>query len=319
MTDGAVEDRWRDLRRGLLTVYVILLLWSIFVWGLPIDRLLVLTWMGVAFALGAVGRPLADLRQTFRDWLALVAIYIAYDYSRGMADQFGLPVSYSLPRLDQALFLGRNPNITLQWHLMKPDVRWYDVAGSVIYMTHFVLPVVPLALLRVRNRTEWQQYLRRFAFLLYGSVAVFAVFPTAPPWMAARDGVTGPVSRITGRGWLELNLRTISKTIDRGAAVMNPVAAFPSLHSACALLITLWLVRNRSWKVRLLSLVYPVSMVVTLVYFGEHYVVDAVAGWLMVGLAWLAADWWENRRGHPSPAFSVRSELARLTGRSRTA
>ena len=128
-----------------------------------------------------------------------------------------------------------------------------------------------------------------------------------------------PISRITGRGWWELNLKTISKTIDRGAAVMNPVAAFPSLHSACALLITLWLTRNSSWKVRSAALLYPVAMVVTLVYFGEHYVIDAIAGWLMVGLAWFAADWWENRRGHVSPAFAIRSELARLTGRSRTA
>lgn len=314
-TEVLAPDRWRDLRRALLTAYTIALLWSIFVWGLPIDRLLVLTWMGAAFGLGAVGRPAADLRRTFRDWLALVAIYIAYDYSRGMADQFGLPVNYSLPAVDRFLFLGRDPNVSMQWHFMKPDVRWYDVLGSIIYMTHFVLPVVPLALLRVRNRIEWQQYLRRFAFLLYGSVAIFAVFPTAPPWMAAKHGVMPPISRITGRGWWELHLKTISKTIDRGAAVMNSVAAFPSLHAACALLITLWLTRNKSWRLRTLALAYPVAMVFTLVYFGEHYVVDALAGWVMVGLAWFAADWWENRRGYESPAFSVRNALARLTAR----
>lgn len=319
MEAALVEDRWRAVRRSLLTAYTVVLLWSIFVWGLPIDRLLVLTWMAVAFGLGTVGRSMADVKQAARDWFALVAIYIIYDYSRGMADQLGIGVSFVLPRIDKALFLGRDPNVYLQWHLKKPDVRWYDVLGSIIYMTHFVLPVVPLALLRVRNRTEWQQYVRRFAFLLYGSVAVFMVFPTAPPWMAAKEGITEPISRITGRGWWELNLHTISKTIDRGAAVMNPVAAFPSLHAACALLVTLWLTRNTSWWVRSAALLYPVAMVFTLVYFGEHYVIDAVAGWAMVGLAWAAADWWEKRRGHASPAFSVRNELARLNVLSRRA
>ena len=313
------QDRWLLLRRGLLTAYSIALLWSIFVWGLPIDRLLVLTWMAVAFGLSTVGRSLADVRQAGRDWLGLVAIYIAYDYSRGMADQLGIGVSYVLPKIDKFLFLGRDPNVFLQWHLMKPDVRWYDVLGSIIYMTHFVLPVVPLALLRVRNRTEWQQYVRRFAFLLYGSVAVFMVFPTAPPWMAAKAGVTQPIARITGRGWWELNLKTVSKTIDRGAAVMNSVAAFPSLHAGCALLITLWLTRNKSWRVRSVALLYPVAMIFTLVYFGEHYVIDAIAGWVMVGLAWAAADWWEKRRGHASPAFNVGNEFARLSARSRRA
>lgn len=313
------QDRVPGLRRALLVTYSCALLWSIFVWGMPIDRLLVLTWMGVAFGLGTVGRSFDEVKTAFRDWLALVAIYMAYDYSRGMADQFGMKVSYVLPAVDKFIFLGHNPNISMQWHFMKPDVRWWDVLGSVIYMTHFVLPVVPLALLRVRNRSEWQQYLRRFALTLYTSVVIFVIFPTAPPWMAARDGYTGSIVRGTGRGWWELHLKTISKTIDRGAAVMNSVAAFPSLHAGCAFLVTLWLCRNTSWKVRSIALVYPVSMILTLVYFGEHYFIDTVAGWAVVLLAWWVADLWESRRGHESPAFSVRNELARLNVRSRRA
>ena len=318
-TDLQTTDRLPVLRRALLTAYTVALVWSIFVWGIPIDRLLVLTWMGVAFGLGTVGRSFADVKQALRDWTALVAIYIAYDYSRGMADQLGMKVSYVLPSIDRFLFLGRDPNVFMQWHFMKPDVRWWDVAGSVVYMTHFVLPVVPLALLRVRNRVQWQQYLRRFALTLYVSVAVFVVFPTAPPWMAARDGYMDSIVRGTGRGWWELHLKTVSKTIDRGAAVMNPVAAFPSLHAGCALLVTLWLCRNKSWKVRSIALAYPVAMILALVYFGEHYFVDAAAGWLVVLLAWWIADTWEERRGYESPAFSVRNALARLTSRSRTA
>jgi hypothetical protein len=139
------EDRWRDLRRFLLFAYSAVLLWSIFVWGLPIDRLLVLTWMGVAFGLGAIGRSRADVKQMAKDWVALVVVYIVYDYSRGTADQLGIPVNYTLPgQLDRILFLGRNPNVALQWRLYDPgDVKWYDVLGSIIYMTHFVLPVVP--------------------------------------------------------------------------------------------------------------------------------------------------------------------------------
>ena len=312
-------DRIPVVRRALLGTYVVALLWSIFVWGIPIDRLLVLTWMGVAFGLGTVGRSFGDVKQALRDWVALVAIYIAYDYSRGMADQLGRPVSYVLPAIDRFIFLGRDPNVSMQWHFMKPDVRWWDVLGSVVYMTHFVLPVVPLALLRVRSRTEWQQYLRRFALTLYVSVAIFVVFPTAPPWMAARDGHIDSIVRGTGRGWWELHLKTISKTIDRGAAVMNPVAAFPSLHAGCALLITLWLCRNKSWRVRSVALAYPVMMILALVYFGEHYFVDAVAGWAVVLFAWWIADTWEARRGLASPAFSVRNELARLNVRSRRA
>jgi membrane-associated phospholipid phosphatase len=36
-------------------------------------------------------------------------------------------------------------------------------------------------------------------------------------------------------------------------------------------------------------------MALTLVYFGEHYVVDCVAGWAVVLIAWKIADRWEAR------------------------
>ena len=297
------DGKWADIRRALLVAYTVALVWSVFVWGIPIDRLLVLTWMAVAFGLGTVGRPLAEVKQTARDWVALVAVYIAYDYSRGMADQLGRPVNYTwLAKADRFIFLGRDPNVFMQWHFYDPgDVKWYDVVGSIVYMTHFVFPVVPLALLRVRNRTAWLQYLRRFALTLYIAVVCFVVFPAAPPWMSAKAGYTQPVARITGRGWWELNLKTISKTLDRGAAVMNSVAAMPSLHSGCALLITLWVTRNLPWRRRAPFLLFPLVMATTLVYFGEHYFVDAVAGWLLVVAAWNIAQWWEKRKGLPSP------------------
>ena len=191
----AAVDRWGGVRRALLITYSGALLWSIFVWGIPIDRLLVLTWMAVAFGLSTVGRSFAEVKQTGRDWLALVAIYITYDYSRGLADQLGVGVNYTLlQNLDRILFIDHNPNVWLQWRLYTPgDVRWYDVGGAIVYMTHFILPVVPLALLRVRNRTAWLQYVRRFAITLYVAVGMFVVFPAAPPWMVSLP--TSPSSR----------------------------------------------------------------------------------------------------------------------------
>ena len=301
------RDRWAVVRRALLVTYSVALLWSIFVWGIPIDRLLVLTWMAVAFGLSAVGRSAVEVKQTARDWVGLVAIYLAYDYSRGLADQLGVGVNYTLlQNLDRVLFLDRNPNLWLQWRLYTPgDVKWYDVGGAIVYMSHFVLPVVPLALLRVRNRVAWLQYVRRFAITLYVSVGVFIVFPAAPPWMVSQLGIGPQISRITGRGWWELNLKTISKTIDRGAAVLNPVAAMPSLHSGLALLVDLWFTRNYSWRVRSVALLFPLAMAVTLMYFGEHFFVDALAGWAVVLLAWWISDRWEARKGWESPSFRV--------------
>jgi membrane-associated phospholipid phosphatase len=38
-------------------------------------------------------------------------------------------------------------------------------------------------------------------------------------------------------------------------------------------------------------------MALCLVYFGEHYVADILAGWLYVGFAFWISSKWENRNG----------------------
>lgn len=291
------DERSALVRRALLLAYGAVFLWSLVVNGIPVDRLAVLAWMLAAFIIAGFGRSRDEMRLMVRDWIALVVIYMIYDYSRGTADQLGIGVNYTLPRdVDRFMFLGRDPNVWMQSLLLRSDVRWYDVGGSIIYMLHFVLPVIPLAMLRVRNRVEWLRYVRRFALTLYIAVGCFIVFPSAPPWMAARDGYLKPVYRITGRGWWELNLKTVSKTLDRGAAVLNSVAAMPSLHAGMSMLVALWFTRNSPRWVRIIAMSYPVAMMFTLVYFGEHWVIDCFVGWLVVFAAFAIADRWEKRR-----------------------
>jgi membrane-associated phospholipid phosphatase len=59
----------------------------------------------------------------------------------------------------------------------------------------------------------------------------------------------------------------------------------PSLHAGTALLVALflWPMASSLWRAALLG--YVMMMAVALVYTGEHYVVDVVAGWLTAALA----------------------------------
>ncbi len=295
-------DTSTSLRRVGLVAYFAVFLYSIFEYGIPVDRIAVLLWMLGAFLVASIGRSRTDIAQMIRDWLVLVAIYMAYDYSRGTADQWGIGVNYTLLRdIDRLLFFGNDPGVWLQKHLLKSDPRWYDVGGAIVYMLHFVLPVVPLAALRVRQRTEWIRYVRRFSLTLGIAVSVFILFPAAPPWMSAEKGYFPPIQRITGRGWWELNLKTVSKTLDRGAAVLNAVAAMPSLHAGLSLLAALWFTRNARQWIRVVAMLYPIAMTTALVYFGEHYVVDCLFGFAVVTVAWKLADAWETKRATALP------------------
>jgi len=285
------------LRQVGLVAYFAVFLVSIVKFGIPVDRIAVLLWMLGAFLVASIGRSRIDIMHMVRDWLVLVAVYMAYDYSRGTADQWGIGVNYTLLRdIDRFIFFGNDPGVWLQKHLLKSDPRWYDVGGAIVYMMHFVLPVVPLAALRVRQRTEWIRYVRRFSLALGIAVFVFIVFPAAPPWMSSEKGYFPPIQRITGRGWWELNLKTVSKTLDRGAAVLNAVAAMPSLHAGLSLLTALWFTRNASRRLRTMTMLYPLAMSTALVYFGEHYVIDCILGFAVVLIAWKIADRWETRQ-----------------------
>jgi membrane-associated phospholipid phosphatase len=84
--------------------------------------------------------------------------------------------------------------------------------------------------------------------------------------------------------------------LDRGAAVLNAVAAMPSLHAGLSLLAVMWFTRNTRTWVRIASLSYPIAMSAALVYFGEHYVIDCLIGFAVVVTAWKLVDVWEARR-----------------------
>jgi membrane-associated phospholipid phosphatase len=129
---------------------------------------------------------------------------------------------------------------------------------------------------------------------------MFIMLPTAPPWMAAggrnRVGLDldalPPLSRHTGAGWRHVGLGSFVEAWDTGRDWANQVAALPSLHSAFALFVVVffWPWIGNRW-VRVATLAYPLAMAIALAYFAEHYIVDALVGWLLVG----ASFWLWNR------------------------
>ncbi len=287
-----------SVRHVLTAIYSLIFLWSAKQFGLPVDRIAVVVWLLGALVCGTFGKPLREQLAMVRDWAILVGLLFAYEYSRGIADQLGTRVHMTAIRdVDRFLFFGNDPNVWVQSHFnISNKVSWYEFPLAVVYMTHFVFPVLVAVTLWLQNRNEWSRYLRRFALLLGSGVATYILFPVAPPWMAARDGYMDRIARITARGWRKMGLSTVSEVFERGKEITNPVAALPSLHAAFSLLVVVFFFKWMSTPWRIFALILPLSMAFALVYFGEHYVTDILLGWLYVGAASYVATRYEQKK-----------------------
>ena len=229
-------------------------------------------------------------------WSPLSVILVAYWVARWVSAPLGTGEGADTNRLgfglhiagparaDEEVF-GAIPSVWLQERLVDGSPHWYDGAAALVYVTHFIsIPLVTgLVWFCLRDRfKEWVAAVLTLS--LVGTVG-YVLYPAAPPWLASDRDEIGTIARISSLGWDCWHLGAVGRLTDLGQAGSNPVAAMPSLHAGAALLVALffWPSVNALGRVALLA--YAVAMAVTLVYTGEHYVVDVAAGWGVAGCA----------------------------------
>jgi membrane-associated phospholipid phosphatase len=219
-------------------------------------------------------------------WGFVMAHEVPYDDPAALRER--LRIHYPI-RLDRALGGGELPNARLQRALADPeDPTALDRALSMVHWAWFLVPHASLLYVLVRDPERFPRAARQMAATYdLGCAAYFAV-PTAPPWWAAENGyATERVrrlmidvgERVWGRVWPHLY----------DSLGGNPWAAMPSLHFATSAMAALLLGETGrgagagAWS-------YTLALGFALVYLGEHYVSDLVAGAALVAAV---------RRGEP--------------------
>lgn len=316
-----------------LAVWAIVFGYDLAVNGIPYWRSDLLLWLCLGLLAWSIGKR--NVLTVVIDFVPFAAVLVVYDYLRGISDTLGMPTWWH-PQvdIDKFLFFGTEPTVWLQAHLRYPTVRWWDVLVAFCYISFFFLPYVTAAALWLRSRADFYRWTLRFVPLSFLAFAFFALIPTAPPWAAARctafevrdhpddptcmdlgysrtdGGLLGPmthnrsgtpswIEQIATRGLDNLHLHFASQVIQAGRISVDSVAAVPSLHAGGILLFTLfmWGRVNKWWRPVLVA--YPLFMGFTLVYAGEHYVSDVLAGWVCAVGVHLAAsriERWRNAR-----------------------
>jgi membrane-associated phospholipid phosphatase len=109
----------------------------------------------------------------------------------------------------------------------------------------------------------------------YAGLAVSFLVPTAPPWLAGQLHELPFVHRVVQDVISGFDPELYRQGYE--IAGTNPVAAMPSLHMAitAVVVITAWRLSRRAG---LVATLYGAAMAFSLVYTGEHYALDVVAG-----------------------------------------
>ncbi|WP_052443296.1 phosphatase PAP2 family protein [Streptacidiphilus neutrinimicus] len=158
---------------------------------------------------------------------------------------------------------------------------WLGVPADFIYASlHYA--ITPLVLVWMfRSRRAHYAFARTWLVLATGLGLIgFVFFPTAPPRLLSDpDGFLDLMAQHADLGWWGG-----SGSAPKGLGDMtNDFAAMPSLHFGWALWCGLLIFRHarRRW-VRALGLLYPVLIMVVVMGTANHYLLDCVAGGLVV-------------------------------------
>jgi hypothetical protein len=154
-----------------------------------------------------------------------------------------------------------------------------DLANLVYIGLHWPLIAAVAIWLHARHPTRYVHY--RNAMLLSGAVGliIFATWPVAPPRLADPLFIDTVVER------------SDASRVMQPPQLTNQYAAMPSLHLGWNLLIAVALIReSRHLAVRIAGWLTPVAMFLAMVMTANHYILDGVAGVVIVALALIAVE-----------------------------
>ncbi|MGA5818785.1 phosphatase PAP2 family protein [Kitasatospora sp. NPDC094028] len=291
---------WSRLRWLAWPLYLAGFGWFLGTQGLAFANDVVFLWLIGALLTAAVhsGHGPRGFLLVLRDWVPVMAVVWAYSLLRGYgAHTPWAPHWRPQLRADDLLGLGETWTVRLQHALYTPgSPHWYDYAAVGVYLSHFFVVFVLLAVLWRRAHHRFRQLLACYLTLTFAGFATYLLFPADPPWLVAQQGHLPQLTRVVWETISVSGLPQADSLLENGSQFANDVAAMPSLHSAypAMLLFFFWPTAGR--RLRALLVAYPLAMAITLVYGAEHFIVDVFAGWAYAAVVVFGLRWLRTRR-----------------------
>ncbi|HEY7296102.1 MAG TPA: phosphatase PAP2 family protein [Dehalococcoidia bacterium] len=238
-----------------------------------------------------------------RDWTPFLMLTIGYLALPGLTPGLQQRAHVGFPiTVDRWIGRGELPTTRLQAALWQGGrLQWYDYAASVLYLLHFVVPLLLAYLFWHWRRPLYVRFVRAYLVLMYTGFTIYLLYPMAPPWWASDLGRIPRVAPVLSL----VHWKGIGNPIGllTGTFQPDPVAAMPSMHAAFSMLVGLVLCSLRprwGW----IALLYPLAMSTAVLYTGDHYAVDILVGWLFAVVAF-GLVWRRRKHGATRPVSAV--------------
>jgi membrane-associated phospholipid phosphatase len=294
-----VMRRPRAILVGSLAYLV--LIFSVMLWrGISIEpEWVVLSLLVIAIALGRAVTFVVD-------WGPFLVLFFAYEAMRGFAAKTGF-APHDLSGLERFVFGGTLPTLTLQHAFYDPNqLRPQDLLATFFYLMHFPLPILVGFVFWLRSRDHYHRFVAALLLMAFLSFVTYLFWPSAPPWYQFAPERVAPdqvvhkilnetVAKLWGASYFVSPLYTHLNP--------NQFAAFPSLHAAFPALAALYAwSRYRALSIALV--LWTLAVMASIVYLGEHYIVDALDGLIYVAVATVAVEGfmrWRQKRIDEAP------------------
>jgi membrane-associated phospholipid phosphatase len=236
----------------------------------------------------ALAQPRSPLRDAGIYALQMWAYFAHYDMPDDDPEALMRRVRVDYPiRVDRAIGLGTIPTVRLQRALGREgQIGPLEYGLSAVHWSWFLVPHGTLAYILLRHREHYPRSAVLMAACFDLGCVVYWLVPTAPPWWAGLKGRMPRVRRIMeeagerawGRAWGPLY----------HSLQGNPFAAMPSLHFGTSVMAAR-ILSQVGPRQAALGWAYALTLGFGLVYLGEHYVVDLLAGLALAEGIWRVA------------------------------
>jgi hypothetical protein len=277
---------WRITRAPLLTVLLT------FLTLVPAFVVQALIGIGIRLAVARARRSEYATRIRSRRWIAdSIRIILFSALSVHVYGWIKLSVPLLHPQLfdselwnvDRAIFFGHSPNIFFL-DLFSTSLRFFDWTYANVFVASLTIASIyflsnPDERLRIgfTNSNTLMWIAGAWLYLLVPSLGPAYRFPSVWLPLSVMLGNTQQLQRV-----LMTNYQHVLH--NQQVNILLGIAAFPSLHVAFEMLVTLWM-RGR-W--RLLFAVITLIIFLGSIVTGWHYLIDSIAGLLLAVLCYLA-------------------------------